>query len=126
MFLTKFVPDKMIYYIIKIVITVLLIVAISEISKRSTLIGAILASIPLISVLAMTWLYIDTKDVQRVVMLSSSVFWLVIPSLSLFLVLPFLLKKEINFYVSMSISVIITILFYFIMIAILKKFGINL
>ena len=116
----------MIYYSLKIVITVLLIIAISEISKRSTLIGAILASIPLISVLAITWLYIDTKDVHKVAMLSTSVFWLVIPSLSWFLILPVLLKKGINFYIGKGISVIITIIFYFIMIAILDKFGIKL
>ena len=68
----------MIYYIAKISITVLLIIAISEISKRSTLIGAILASVPLVSVLAIIWLYVDTNDVQKVAALSTSIFsgWL--------------------------------------------------
>jgi hypothetical protein len=53
----------MTYYIVKIVITTVLIVAIAEISKRSSFAGAILASIPIISVLAMTWLYVESKDV---------------------------------------------------------------
>ena len=52
----------MLYYATKVIITALLIVLISEISKRSTLAGSILASIPLVSVLAMMWLYIDTQN----------------------------------------------------------------
>ena len=80
------------YYLIKIAVTTILIVAISEVAKRSSLVGAILASVPLVSVLAMIWLYIYTKDVNKVSDLASSVFWLVLPSLALFLVLPELLK----------------------------------
>ncbi len=116
----------MIYYIIKITITAVLIVIISEISKRSSMAGAILASIPLVSVLAMIWLYIDTKDASKVSLLSSSVFWLVIPSLALFLVLPVFLKREINFYLSLGMSVAITIGCYFFMIGILRQIGIEL
>ena len=116
----------MIYYLAKISITVLLVIAISEISKRSTLIGAILASVPLVSVLAMVWLYVDTKDVQKVAALSTSIFWLVIPSLALFLVLPVMLKKEINFYISMGVALAVTVTCYFIMLGILGKLGIKL
>jgi hypothetical protein len=53
------------YYIIKILISAILIVGISELSKRSSLIGAILASIPFVSVLAFIWIYVDTKNVER-------------------------------------------------------------
>jgi len=114
------------YYMIKIVITTLLIVAISEIAKRNTFMGAILASVPLVSVLAMLWLYIDTKDISKVIALSSSIFWLVLPSLTLFVSLPLLLKQNINFYLSVSISIFITILSYWLMISILNHFGIKL
>lgn len=72
------------YYFIKLIITSAIIVAISEISKRSSLIGSILASIPLISFLAFIWLYIETKDVGKIAELSTNIFWLVIPSLSFF------------------------------------------
>jgi hypothetical protein len=67
------------YTIIKIIITSLFIVSISELSKRSSLLGALLASLPLTSVLAMLWLYIDTKDTEKVADLAASIFWLVIP-----------------------------------------------
>lgn len=116
----------MAYYIIKIIITALLVVLIAEISKRSSLIASILASVPLVSVLAMVWLYIDTKDTDKISTLSTSIFWLVIPSLALFITLPVLLRKEINFYISMSTSIVITVICYYFMIVILGKLGIKL
>ena len=116
----------MTYYIIKLAVTAVLIVAISEISRRSSLMGAILASIPLVSVLAMIWLYIDTNDAVKVSALATGVFWLVIPSLALFVSLPLLLKNGINFYLSMGISILITIGCYFLMISVLDYYGIKL
>ncbi|MCI0507155.1 MAG: DUF3147 family protein [Gammaproteobacteria bacterium] len=114
------------YYTLKIVISTILIVVISEIAKRSSLIGAILASIPLVSVLAMVWLYIDTKDADKISALSTSIFWLVLPSLLLFIVLPLLLKQGLNFYLSISISITVTAFSYWIMISILNFFGVKL
>ena len=116
----------MTYYLVKIVITTLLIVAIAEIAKRSSFAGALLASVPLISVLAMIWLYVDTKDVSKVSALATSVFWLVLPSLALFVTLPVLLKQGLNFYLSMSISIGVTLGCYFLMISLLNHFGVKL
>lgn len=116
----------MAYYLIKIAITTILIVLISEVAKRSSFAGAILTSIPLISVLAMTWLYIDTKDISKISNLSISVFWLVIPSLALFLALPLLLKQGLNFYLSMGISIGLTVGCYWLMITALGYFGVEL
>jgi hypothetical protein len=114
------------YYLVKIAITTVLIVAIAEIAKRSSFAGALLASVPLISVLAMFWLYIDTKDVTKVSALAMSVFWLVLPSLALFVTLPILLKQGLNFYLSMSISIGITLGCYVLMITLLNHYGIKL
>ena len=116
----------MAYYVVKKALTSFLIVIISEIARRSSLVAAILASIPLVSVLAMLWLYIDTKDVARVSALASSVFWLVLPSLALFLALPLLLKQGLNFYLSLSIAIILTTLCYVLMIAVLNRYGVKL
>ena len=73
----------MLYYILKFTISALLIVAISEVSKRYSLAAGILASLPIISILAMIWLYVDTNSIQKVSKLSTSIFWMVLPSLSL-------------------------------------------
>jgi hypothetical protein len=116
----------MIYYIIKVAISATLIVAISEVSKKSSLIGGIIASIPLVSVLAMIWLYIETKDVVKISQFSTSVFWMVIPSLGLFIFLPLLLRMKINFYLALSLASGVTVLLYYLMIALLAKFGIRI
>jgi len=116
----------MIYTIIKILITSGLVVAVSEIAKRSSMMAGILASIPLISVLGFVWLYIDTKDVEKISSLSTSIFWLVIPSLALFVALPILLKKGFGFYPSLGVATSITVVCYYLMILILGKFGIKL
>ncbi len=113
-------------YLIKIAVTTILIVAISEVAKRSSFVGALLASIPLVSVLAIVWLYVDTKDAARVSALASSIFWLVLPSLALFLTLPLLLKLGLNFYSSMGISIAITAGCYLLMVSILNSSGIKL
>ena len=116
----------MTYYLVKVVVTTVLIVAISEIAKRSSFAAAVLASVPLVSVLAILWLYIDTKDAAKVSALASSVFWLVIPSLAFFLALPLLLKQGLTFYLSISLSIVITVGCYFLMLTILHYSGVKL
>jgi len=114
------------YYAIKVVISAALIVVISEVSKRYSLIGGILASLPIVSVLALVWLYYDTNDFEKVSALSTSVFWMVIPSLVLFVALPILLKNGLNFFLSLSCSCALTMFAYCLMLVVLKKIGIEL
>jgi uncharacterized membrane protein (GlpM family) len=99
-------------FILKIAISAIIIALVSEISKRSTLIASILISIPLTSILAFIWIYAEQKDVGKVIEMSYSIFWLVIPSLALFLILPLLLKQGIGFYLSLLISIISTSALY--------------
>ena len=116
----------MTYNIIKILISAILIALISEISKRSTFVGALLASIPIVSVLAMIWLYIDTKSIEKISDLSYGIFWLVLPSLALFILLPILLKNGVNFYLSIFLSIFFTAGCYSLMIFILGFFNIKI
>ena len=112
------------YYIIKLIITSLVIVIVSEVSKRSTFIGAIIISIPLTSLIAFTWLYIDTKDYQKVISLSYATLLLTIPSFAFFIILPILIRLKQNFILSLIISIIGTAIIYFIFTYLLKKIGI--
>jgi len=114
------------YYIAKVVVTAVLVVLIAEISKRSSFIGAVLASVPLTSVLAMLWLYVDTGDAGKVSELASSVFWLVLPSLALFVALPVLLAKGVGFYPSLVVSIGITAVCYWLMVVALRHYGVEL
>lgn len=116
----------MLYTLLKVLISAILIAAISEIAKRSSLLGAILASIPLLSVLAMVWLYIDTRNALEVSNLSIAIFWLVIPSLILFVTLPLFIHWQWNFYVALFAAIALTVIAYFVMLFILEKFGVRL
>ncbi|MCL4315459.1 MAG: DUF3147 family protein [Gammaproteobacteria bacterium] len=116
----------MAYLIFKILVSALIIVAVAEISKRSTLAGGLLVSLPTISLLAMIWLYIDTKSVEKVAQLSHSIFWLIFPTFSLFLALPILIKKGLGFYPALAVSIAIMLLLYLVMILALKRFDVQL
>jgi hypothetical protein len=109
---------------LKVGVTAVLVVAISEVAKRSTLAGAVLASIPLTSVLAMVWLYADTGDSERVAELAAGIFWLVLPSLVLFIALPLLLRAGWPFVLSLLAAGALTVACYFAMLALLKRLGI--
>lgn len=111
------------YYVTKVAVTAVLVVVISEVSKRSSLIGAVLASVPLVSVLAMIWLYVDTRDAQQVAALASSILWLVIPSLALFIALPALLARGVNFYLSLTISIAATVCAYYVTILLVERWS---
>ena len=113
-------------YTVKVLITALLVVAVSEVTKRNIVAGALLASIPLVSVLAMIWLHLDTGDARRISAFSLAVFWLVLPSLILFLALPALLKTGMNFYLSLAGSMLLTALAYLGMVWALGRFGIRI
>lgn len=117
---------QLVYSLVKIIITVILIIAISEVSKRNSLIAALLASLPLTSILAMIWIYEETQDTKPVSELANSVFWLVIPSLVLFVSLPVLLRCGLNFYLSLGLSTLLTAGCYGLMVIILSYFGIKL
>lgn len=76
------------YLLLKAVISGLVVAGASELARRSTLLGAILVSVPLTSILAIVWLYRDTGDLEEVVSLSWSILWVILPSLVFFVALP--------------------------------------
>lgn len=116
----------MLFYIIKLILTSLIIVIISEVSKRSNFIATIFAALPLISIISFIWIYFEQKDTNKIANLSSSIFWMVIPSLPLFLIFSALLKRGLNFYLSLLISCSITVIFYILFLWIIKKLGVKI
>ncbi len=100
------------YLILKFFVSAAVIVAVSEIAKRYSFAAALLASLPLTSILAFIWLYMDTKDTVKIAALAHDIAWLVLPSMVLFIVLPIMLKQGINFWLSLTISCIATAVAY--------------
>ena len=114
-------------YFLKVLISALVIVAVTELSKHGgTFWGGALASLPLTSLLAFIWLYAETRDATRVAVLSWSILWLIIPSLTLFVVLPLLLKRGIGFAVALPTSVAFMVAAYLVTAAVLKRFGVTI
>lgn len=95
------------YFMLKTLITTLVVVGISELARRYSLLAAALASLPLTSILAFIWIYYDTKDVQKVAELSYSILWLVIPSLLFFIMFPLLVKFGFKFAPALLLSCVI-------------------
>jgi hypothetical protein len=110
--------------VIKALLTGILVIAISEVAKRSTVLGAIIASIPLTSVLAIVWLYAETGDGEKIAALSTSILWFVLPSLVLFIALPLMLRSGMNFWLSLALSLGCTTLAYLATLAIKARFGV--
>jgi hypothetical protein len=107
------------YFLVKLLTSALIIAAVSEVAKRSTAFGALIASLPLTSLLAILWLYHDTGSAEKVASLSSEILWLVIPSLILFAALPLLIRRGFTVYPALGISAACTVgaylLTYFVM-----------
>ena len=116
----------MFYYALKIGISALVIVAITEIAKRNSSFAALLAALPLISLLAFVWLHIEGAEPLRIADLSSQIFWLVLPSLVLFLLLPLLLRQGFGFWLSLVLSISATAVCYLAMLPLLRRFGVQL
>lgn len=102
----------MIWIFVKFGLSAAVLVAASELAKRSAKLGALFISLPLVSLLAMLWLYADTQDTQKVAALSSSVFWLTLPSLPLFLIIPKLLDIGWGLPLAMAAGVLATMALY--------------
>jgi len=116
----------MTFYLIKIFISASMIVLITELSKKSAHLGALVGSLPLVSLIAITWLYYETNgDIKRIQDHSIGVFWYVLPSLIFFVLFPALLHRM-AFWPSMFLSIGATFCGYLIMVWVLARFGFKL
>jgi hypothetical protein len=100
-----------------------LVVGASEIAKRNELLGALIVSVPLVSILAMVWLYNDTSDAEKVADFSTGILFLVIPSLALFLSLPVLIRRGVEFWPALGIACAITVVAYVIGLQVANRYA---
>ena len=119
--------------VIKLLISAGLIYVVNEvvISRSKPFLGSLIASLPLVSVITFIWIWFGLKDdpaarVEKLAAHSTGVFWFVLPSLPMFLIFPWLLKKGLSFWPNLAICCAITMFLYAMMAMALKKFGIDL
>ena len=115
----------MLYLAVKALVSGLLIAAASEAARRSPGWGALIVSLPLVSLLSFIWLWRDTGDPERIAGLSEGAFWFFLPSMPLFLVLPILLRSGWNFWAAMAAVSVMTIALYAAMSVIAPRIGIK-
>ena len=111
---------------LKAALSGVIIAAASELARRAPTLGALVLSLPLISLLAFVWLWRDTGDSARIAALSESTFWYVLPTLPMFLVLPALLRHGVDFWLALIACCAMTVVLYLLTVWVLAKFGVTL
>ena len=116
----------MTYLLIKALLSGLIVAAASEVARRWPGLGGMIVSLPLVSLLALIWLWRDTGDPERVASLAQSTFWFFLPSMPLFVVLPALLRGGWGFWPALGLSAALTVLLYLAMLGIAPRLGVRL
>lgn len=116
----------MIYLIVKAAISGVIVAVVSEIAKRSPGFGALVVSLPLVSILAMIWLWRDTHDTARLAAHAEATFWYVLPSLPMFLLVPVLLRRDVSFAGALMAGCALTVLLYGGLVLAAPRFGLRL
>lgn len=113
------------WIITKYLITSAIVVAVSELAKRSDRLGALLASLPLVTLLALIWLHVEKQSTSKIANHAWYTFWYVVPTLPMFLVFPRLLARF-GFWPALGLSAVVTVVCFGVFALVMKPFGINL
>jgi hypothetical protein len=114
------------YLIVKALLSGAIIAIVSEIAKRNPAFGALVVSLPLVSLMAILWLWRDTGDAVRIANHAEATFWYVLPSLPMFLALPLMLRHGVGFWWALLASCVLTVALYFVTVLVAAKFGVRL
>lgn len=116
----------MLAFAIKAMLSGVIIALIALVGKKAPAAGALIASLPLISILGMIWLWRDTADPKLLANHAEATFWYVLPSLPMFLIIPWMLRSGSGFWLALTASGLVTILLYLATIGIAARFGVRL
>jgi hypothetical protein len=116
----------MLYLTVKAALSGVIIAIVSEVARRSPTLGALIVSLPLVSILGILWLWHDTSDAERIAAHAQATFWYVLPTLPMFLVMPAMLRHGIDIWSTLVACCLITFALYLGTIWLLAKFGVTL
>lgn len=103
-----------------------MVAAIAELGRRLPAMGALVASLPLVSVLGMVFLWHARPDAENMALHSAATFWYVLPSLPMFLVIPALLRNGVSFWIALVAGCVLTVALYLAMMQVGPRFGLRL
>jgi hypothetical protein len=113
------------WLVVKYLITAALVVLVSEVARRGDRAGAFIASLPLVTVLTLIWLYVEKQPTEKLANHAWYTFWYVLPTLPMFLLFPLLLPR-IGFWPTLGASAALTIASFWLLAVPLRRFGIDL
>jgi hypothetical protein len=116
----------MLAFLTRAALSGLIVALIALIAKRSPAAGALVASLPLISILGMVWLWRDTRDSALMANHVEATFWYVLPSLPMFLLIPAMMRNGIGFWIALLAGCVLTVVLYLVTISIAARFGVRL
>jgi hypothetical protein len=120
------VGSPLIYLLVKAAVSGIIVALVSEIGRRNAGLGALVASLPLVSILGMLWLWRDTGDAGRLATHAEATFWFVLPSLPMFLLIPALLRRGVGFLPALGAGCLLTVCLYLLLAAAGPRFGLKL
>jgi uncharacterized membrane protein (GlpM family) len=115
----------MTWILTKYLLTAGMVVFISEVAKRSDKLGGLIAAFPLMTLLTLTWLFIENQTEEKIANHAYYTFWYVIPTLPMFLIFPYLLPR-LGFWMTIEASVVVTVICFGLFAILMKNFGVNL
>ncbi|HSI84509.1 MAG TPA: DUF3147 family protein [Candidatus Methylacidiphilales bacterium] len=113
-------------FIIKALISGLVIATVSSMAKYNNLLASIIHSLPLVSLLAFVWLYMETKDAELIGRHAYGTFWFVLPTLPMFVLMPWLIRFCGGFWQALGAGIVLSIILYTLTMALLKAANVEL
>lgn len=113
-------------FVIRAALSGIIVALIAMVARRNPAAGALIASLPLVSLLGMIWLWHDTRDVDRMAAHAEATFWYVLPSLPMFLLIPWMLRQGNGFWPALAAGCTLTILLYLLTVIVAGRFGVRL
>tara|TARA_Y100000589_G_scaffold317425_1_gene343505 strand:+ start:10146 stop:10493 length:348 start_codon:yes stop_codon:yes gene_type:complete len=110
--------------LVKIAVNAALITGITELVKRSLHAAALLGALPIVTIISMIWMHAEGKDVDSIAGYSTATFWLVLPTLPMFLVFPALVKAGSGFWFALLVSIVVMLVLYGLLLLLLRVVGI--
>lgn len=115
----------MLWLVFKYLVTAAVVVLVSETARRSDRLGAVLGALPLVTILAMVWLYVEQQPTSKIANHAYFTFWYVLPTLPMFLVFPWVLHRF-GFVAALLVGAAITVVCFLLLAAVLRRYGVQL
>jgi hypothetical protein len=112
--------------VVKLIITAVIILVVTKVQVVNDRLSALLIALPFTSLIAMVWMQAEKQGSQRIANHSEGTFWFVLPTLPMFLILPWMLRHGWGFWAALGVNCLLTIGFFWLTVVILRRFGLNL